>query len=92
LFVCLSPPAEFSKVRFGSGATTALLNGSAVAAAMVVAAQRHVCCFVCSQLAGEQERDKEAAQIASERYRRERDMQRKEAEEARQRKKQAFLK
>jgi hypothetical protein len=47
---------------------------------------------LCLQLAEEQERDKEAAQIAAERYRREREMQRKEAEEARQRKKQAFLK
>jgi hypothetical protein len=47
---------------------------------------------VCLQLAEEQERDKEAAQIAAERYRREREMQRKEAEEALQRKKQAFLK
>jgi hypothetical protein len=50
------------------------------------------CLPACLQLAEEQERDKEAAQIAAERYRREREMQRKEAEEARQRKKQAFLK
>jgi hypothetical protein len=42
-------------------------------------------------LAEEQERDREAARIASERYRREREMQRKEAEEAKARKKQAYL-
>lgn len=43
------------------------------------------------KLAEEQERDREAAVIASERYRREREMQRREAEEARARKKAAYL-
>jgi hypothetical protein len=45
----------------------------------------------CVQLAEEHELEKQAAVQASERYRREREMQRKEAEEARARKKQAFL-
>jgi hypothetical protein len=45
--------------------------------------------FVCLQLAEEQERDREAARIAAESYRREREMQQKEAREARQRKKEA---
>lgn len=42
------------------------------------------------QLAEEQERDREAARIAEEHYKREREMQRKEAEEAKERKKQAY--
>ncbi len=44
------------------------------------------------QLAEEQLRDKEALRLAGERYRRERQLQRKEADEARERKKAAYLK
>jgi hypothetical protein len=43
-----------------------------------------------AQLAEEQERDREALRIASERHRREREMHQKEAEDARRRKKEAF--
>jgi hypothetical protein len=43
-------------------------------------------------MAEEQERDKEALRIAGERYRRERALHRKEAEDARRRKKEAFQK
>lgn len=42
------------------------------------------------QLAEEQELEKQAAVQAAERYRRERELQRKEAEEARQRRKEAM--